>query len=157
MPIHHIIYFPFGFDLFPAVQIPFLLGCEVQEIPGCTMIACPVFVIGTPKFQSRVAISTKAYSLRCSSSIPRIFFTACLERTCMDGIHVLRKLLRTVYGYVRFGSLQNSFQLQQYRVSRETDANVPLNAVAKPVVYRADSQVKLVETKGTFDEPQITI
>ncbi len=74
-----------------------------------------------------------------------------------DVIHVLRKLLRTVYGYVRFGSLQNSFQLQQYRVSRETDANVPLNAVAKPVVYRADSQVKLVETKGTFDEPQITI
>ncbi len=74
-----------------------------------------------------------------------------------DGIHVLRKLLRTVYGYVRFGSLQNSFQLQQYRISRETDANVPLNAVAKPVVYRADSQVILVETKGTFDEPQITI
>ena len=74
-----------------------------------------------------------------------------------DGIHVLRKLLRTVYSYVRFGSLQNSFQLQQYRVSRETDANVPLNAVAKPVVYRADNQVKLVETKGTFDESQITI
>lgn len=74
-----------------------------------------------------------------------------------DGIHVLRKLLRTVYGYVRFDSLQNSFQLQQYRISRETDANVPLYAVAKPVVYRADSQVILVETKGTFDEPQITI
>lgn len=74
-----------------------------------------------------------------------------------DRIHVLRKFLRMVYGYVRFGSLQNSFQLQQYRVSGYTNTNVPLNAVAKPMVYRADSQVKLVETKGTLDEPQITI
>lgn len=73
-----------------------------------------------------------------------------------DGVHVLRKFLHTVYGFVRFGSFQNSSQLQQYRVSRETDANVPLNAVAKPVVYRADSKVILVETKGTFEEPQIT-
>ena len=41
----------------------------------------PVFVIGTPKFQDRMAISTKSYSLRCSSSIPSIFSTACLERS----------------------------------------------------------------------------
>ena len=40
----------------------------------------PVFVIGTPKFQDRVLISTKSYSLRCSSSIPSILSTACLER-----------------------------------------------------------------------------
>ena len=37
MPIHHIINLSFGFDLLPTVQISLLLGCEVQEIPGCTM------------------------------------------------------------------------------------------------------------------------
>ena len=37
MPIHHIIHFPFGFDLLPAIQISLLLGCEVQEIPSCTV------------------------------------------------------------------------------------------------------------------------
>lgn len=37
MPIHHIIHFPFGFDLLPDIQISLLLGCEVQEIPSCTV------------------------------------------------------------------------------------------------------------------------
>lgn len=37
MPIHHIVNLSFGFDLLPTVQISLLLGCEVQEIPGCTM------------------------------------------------------------------------------------------------------------------------
>lgn len=37
MPIHHIINLSFGFDLLPTIQISLLLGCEVQEIPGCTM------------------------------------------------------------------------------------------------------------------------
>ena len=39
----------------------------------------PVFAIGTPKIQGWVAILTKSYSLRCSSSIPSILSTACLE------------------------------------------------------------------------------
>ena len=46
-----------------------------------------------------------------------------------DSIHVLCKFLRTMYGYVRFGSLQYSFQLQQYRVGREANTDVSLNAV----------------------------
>ena len=37
IPLHHIIDFPSGFDLFPVVKPSFLLGCEIQEIPGCSM------------------------------------------------------------------------------------------------------------------------
>ena len=75
-----------------------------------------------------------------------------------DSIHVLCKFLRTMYGYVRFGSLQYSFQLQQYRVGREADTtDVSLNAVTQSVVCRTDSQVKLVKTEGALDKPQIAI
>lgn len=57
-----------------------------------------------------------------------------------DGIHAFRKLLCTVYSYVRFGIFQYSFQLQQYRVGREADTDMSLNTVAESVVYRAGGQ-----------------
>ena len=52
----------------------------IVDLPEKVNYRYPVFVIGTPKFQDRVFISTKSYSLRCSLSIPSILSTACLER-----------------------------------------------------------------------------
>lgn len=37
MPLHHIIDFPSGFDLFPVIQFAFLCDYDKQEIPSCTM------------------------------------------------------------------------------------------------------------------------
>ena len=35
MPIHYIINFPLGFNLFSAVKIPLLLSGETKEIASC--------------------------------------------------------------------------------------------------------------------------
>lgn len=49
-PPHYL--FPFGFDLFLAVQNLFLLGYEVQEIHGCTMGLLVLFSsLGHPNFK----------------------------------------------------------------------------------------------------------
>ena len=37
MSLHHVIDFPSGFDLLPVIQFAFLRGCDIQEIPGCTL------------------------------------------------------------------------------------------------------------------------
>ena len=37
MSLHHVTNLSFGFDLFMAIQVSFLLGWERQEISGCTV------------------------------------------------------------------------------------------------------------------------
>ena len=37
MPLHHIVNLSLGFYLLTAIQVSFLLGWNIQEIPGSTM------------------------------------------------------------------------------------------------------------------------
>ena len=91
-----------GHDIVPAhcltgclqtVRLGYSLGLQLQKalqaeptkrVRGRYLAdTFPVFVIGTPKFQDRMVILTKSCSFRCSSSIPSILSTTCLERAWM--------------------------------------------------------------------------